>query len=159
VPGWRLLDKYAVRLGGGWNHRLGLYDAILIKDNHLAALAEDEVGPGEAVRRARAFVAKAFPPSRAATMVVEIELDGLEQFEAVLASGPDVILLDNMPPEVLAEAVASRDRAGSATVLEASGGVRLDTVTAIARSGVDRISTGWPTHHSPWLDVALDWYR
>jgi len=157
VPGWRLLDKYAVRLGGGWNHRLGLYDAILIKDNHLAALAEDEIGPDEAVRRARAFVAKAFPPSRAATMVVEIELDGLEQFEAVLAAGPDVILLDNMPPEVLAEAVANRDRAGSATILEASGGVRLDTATAIARSGVERISTGWPTHHAPWLDVALDW--
>jgi nicotinate-nucleotide pyrophosphorylase (carboxylating) len=75
----------------------------------------------------------------------------------VLAAGPDVILLDNMPPEVLAEAVANRDRAGSTTVLEASGGVRLDTVTAIARSGVDRISTGWPTHHAPWLDVALDW--
>jgi nicotinate-nucleotide pyrophosphorylase (carboxylating) len=157
VPGWRLLDKYAVRLGGGWNHRLGLYDAILIKDNHLAALAKDEIGPGEAVRRARAFVAKAFPPSRAAAMMVEIELDGLEQFEAVLAAGPDVILLDNMPPEVLAEAVANRDRAGSATVLEASGGIRLDTVAAIARSGVDRISTGWPTHHAPWLDVALDW--
>ena len=157
VPGWRLLDKYAVRLGGGWNHRLGLYDAILIKDNHLAALAGDAIGPDEAVRRARAFVEKAFPPSRAAAMVVEIELDGLEQFEAVLAAGPDVILLDNMPPEVLAEAVARRDRVGSATILEASGGVRLDTVAAIARAGVDRISTGWPTHHAPWLDVALDW--
>ncbi len=157
VPGWRLLDKYAVQLGGGWNHRLGLYDAILIKDNHLAALAEDEIDPGAAVRRVRAFIAKAFPPSRAAAMVVEVELDDLEQLEAVLAAGPDVILLDNMPPELLAEAVATRDRAGAATILEASGGVRPDTVAAIARTGVDRISTGWPTHHAPWLDVALDW--
>lgn len=157
VPGWRMLEKYAVRLGGGWNHRLGLYDAILIKDNHLAALAEHEIGPGDAVRRARAFVEKAFPPSRAAAMVVEIELDGLEQFEDVLAAGPDVILLDNMPLERLGEAVATRDRLGSATILEASGGVRLDTVAAIARTGVDRISTGWPTHHAPWIDVGLDW--
>ena len=157
VPGWRLLDKYAVGLGGGFNHRLGLYDAILIKDNHLAALAVHEIGPAEAVRRSRDFVAKAFPPARAQAMIVEVELDGLADFADVLATEPDVILLDNMPPEMLAEAVAIRSRVGSATILEASGGVRLDTVAAIARTGVDRISTGWPTHHAPWLDVGLDW--
>ncbi len=157
VPGWRLLDKYAVGLGGGFNHRLGLYDAILIKDNHLAALAVDAIGPAEAVRRARAFVATAFPPARAQAMIVEVELDGLTDFADVLAAEPDVILLDNMPPEMLAEAVTTRNSIGSATILEASGGVRLDTVATIARTGVDRISTGWPTHHAPWLDVALDW--
>jgi nicotinate-nucleotide pyrophosphorylase (carboxylating) len=157
VPGWRLLDKFAVRLGGGCNHRLGLYDAILIKDNHLAALADFAIGPDEAVRRARAFVEKAFPPGRAAAMVVEVELDDLQQFADVLAAEPDVILLDNMPPEMLAKAVAERNRIGSATILEASGGVHLDSVAAIARTGIDRISTGWPTHHAPWLDVALDW--
>jgi nicotinate-nucleotide pyrophosphorylase (carboxylating) len=75
----------------------------------------------------------------------------------VVAAEPDVILLDNMPPEMLAEAVTTRNSIGSATILEASGGVRLDTVATIARTGVDRISTGWPTHHAPWLDVALDW--
>lgn len=157
MPGWRLLDKYAVRLGGGWNHRLGLYDAILIKDNHLAALAERLVGPAEAVRRARAFIAKAFPPGRAAAMVVEVELDGLDRFTDVLAAEPDVILLDNMPPDMLVEAVTMRNSIGSAAILEASGGIRLDTVATIARTGVERISTGWPTHHAPWLDIALDW--
>ena len=90
-------------------------------------------------------------------MIVEVELDGLADFADVLDTEPDVILLDNMPPEMLAEAVAIRSRVGSATILEASGGVRLDTVAAIARTGVDRISTGWPTHHAPWLDVGLDW--
>lgn len=157
VPGWRLLDKHAVRLGGGWNHRLGLYDAILIKDNHLAALRERGVDAAEAVRRARRFVESAFPPSRADSMVVEIELDGIGQLDSVLAAGPDVILLDNMPLEELERAVAIRDGSGSTTILEASGGISLDTVGGVARTGVDRISTGWPTHHAPWLDVALDW--
>ena len=157
VPGWRLLDKYAVRLGGGWNHRLGLYDAILIKDNHLAALAEEGVGPAEAVRRARGFVQRAFPSSRSEHMVVEIEIDSLDALEGVLDAGPDVVLLDNMAVEQIAEAVAIRDRRGSSTALEASGGIRPETVGAIARTGVDRASTGWPTHHAPWLDVALDW--
>jgi nicotinate-nucleotide pyrophosphorylase (carboxylating) len=157
VPGWRLLDKHAVHLGGGCNHRLGLYDAILIKDNHLAALAMEEVGPAEAVRRARAFVRATFPPARGERMVVEVELDGLDSFEQVLAAEPDVILLDNMDPERLAVAVAARDRIGSAVILEASGGITPATAREIARSGVDRISTGWPTHHAPWLDVALDW--
>jgi nicotinate-nucleotide pyrophosphorylase (carboxylating) len=157
IPGWRLLDKCAVRLGGGWNHRLGLYDAILIKDNHLGALAAEGVGPAEAVRRARAFVQRTFPPDRARQTVVEIELDSLEPLVAVLASGPDVILLDNMAPGQLAEAVRARDEAGSAAVLEASGGIRPETVAGIASTGVDRVSTGWPTHHAPWLDVALDW--
>lgn len=161
VPGWRLLDKLATRLGGGWNHRLGLHDAILIKDNHLAALAAAGLCPAEAVRKARRFIAAAFPPDRAEAMVVEIEVDSIAQLENVLPAGPDIVLLDNMPHAALAEAVAIRDRmadaAGPPVILEASGGIRPDTVRAVAETGVDRVSSGWPTHDAPWLDVALDW--
>jgi nicotinate-nucleotide pyrophosphorylase (carboxylating) len=157
VPGWRLLDKYAVRMGGGWNHRLGLYDAVLIKDNHLAALAAAGVSPPEAVRRGRDFLARTFTPDRAEAMVVEIEIDSFSQLEGVLAAGPDIVLLDNMPVEELASCVALRNRLAPGVVLEASGGIRLETVAAIAATGVDRVSTGWPTHDAPWLDVALDW--
>jgi len=157
VPGWRLLDKYAVRMGGGWNHRLGLFDAILIKDNHLGALAEAGIPPADAVRLGRAFLARTFPPSRAEHMVVEVEIDSIVQLEPVLAAGPDIVLLDNMAVEELRRCVALRDERAPRVTLEASGGIRLDTAAAIAATGVDRISTGWPTHDAPWLDVALDW--
>lgn len=157
IPGWRLLDKYAVRAGGGWNHRTGLYDAILIKDNHLAAAAAAGLDPAGAVRRARAFVAESFPGPRVEETVVEIEIDAPAALPSVLEAGPDVVLLDNMPPDVLAACVATRDRLAPGIVLEASGGIRPDTVAAIAATGVDRVSTGWPTHASPWLDIALDW--
>jgi nicotinate-nucleotide pyrophosphorylase (carboxylating) len=157
VPGWRLLDKYSVRMGGGWNHRLGLYDAILIKDNHLAAAAAEGVSPAEAVRTSLAFVGKTFPPERAAAMVVEVEIDSFEQLAPVLDAGPHIVLLDNMPVAELARCVALRNERAPGVVLEASGGIRLDTVAAIAATGVDRVSTGWPTHDAPWLDVALDW--
>ncbi len=157
VPGWRLLDKYATRVGGGWNHRLGLYDAVLIKDNHLAALQADGITPAEAVTRARKFLGKAFPPERAAAMVVEIEIDSIDQLGPVLDAGPDVVLLDNMQLDELDACVAMRDRAAADVILEASGGIRPDTVAAIARTGIDRVSTGWPTHDAPWLDLALDW--
>lgn len=157
VPGWRLLDKYATRAGGGWNHRLGLYDAILIKDNHLAALAAAGIDPAAAVRRARAFLGQTFPPSRAESMVVEIEIDSIAQLQPVLAAGPDIVLLDNMEPRELAACVALRDQFAPGVVLEASGGIHPETVAAIALTGVNRVSTGWPTHHAPWLDIALDW--
>ncbi len=157
VPGWRLLDKYATRAGGGWNHRLGLYDAILIKDNHLAALAAAGIDPAAAVRRARAFLGQTFPPSRAEAMVVEIEIDSIAQLQPVLAASPDIVLLDNMEPRELAACVALRDQFAPGVVLEASGGIHPETVTAIAHTGVNRVSTGWPTHHAPWLDIALDW--
>jgi len=157
VPGWRLLDKYAVRAGGGWNHRTGLYEAILIKDNHLAACRAAGLLPADAVRRAREFVARTFPPSRVQAMVVEIEIDTVADLEPVLAAGPDVVLLDNMGPAELARCVETRNRVAPAVVLEASGGIRPETVAAIAATGVDRVSTGWPTHDGPWLDVALDW--
>jgi nicotinate-nucleotide pyrophosphorylase (carboxylating) len=94
-------------------------------------------------------------------MVVEIEVDSLAQLENVLPAGPDIVLLDNMPHDALAEAVAIRDRmaarGGPRVTLEASGGIRPETVRAIAETGVDRVSSGWPTHDAPWLDVALDW--
>jgi len=157
VPGWRLLDKLAVRLGGGWNHRMGLYDAILIKDNHLAAAAEAGLRPDEAVKRARRFVAETFPRERAEATVVEIEVDSLEQLASVLPAGPDVVLLDNMLPADLAQAVDLRSKVAPWVILEASGGIRPESVRLIAETGVDRVSTGWPTHDAPWLDVALDW--
>ncbi|MFM8734897.1 MAG: carboxylating nicotinate-nucleotide diphosphorylase [Pirellulales bacterium] len=157
VPGWRLLDKYAGRVGGGWNHRLGLYDAILIKDNHLAAAAAEGLSPADAVGRSRRFLEKTFPPTRSAQMVVEVEIDSVDQLPAVLAAGPDVVLLDNMEPAELARCVAIRNEMAPGRVLEASGGIRPETVAAIAATGVDRVSTGWPTHDAPWLDVALDW--
>jgi nicotinate-nucleotide pyrophosphorylase (carboxylating) len=162
LPGWRLLDKYAVGCGGGSTHRLGLYDAILIKDNHLAAAAVKGITPAEAVARARAFITASFPPARAATMVVEIEVDTLEQAEEILNAGrpetlPDIMLLDNMSLAVLREGVRLRDSLAADVILEASGGITLETAAAIAATGVDRISTGMPTHAATWLDIALDW--
>ena len=157
VPGWRLLDKVAARAGGGWTHRIGLYDAILIKDNHLAAVEAAGADPAAAVRRARDFVARTFPPERAEATVVEIELDTLDHLPAVLEAGADIILLDNMPAEQLAVGVEIRNRLRPEVILEASGGISPDTVRNIAASGIDRVSSGWPTHAAPWLDVALDW--
>ena len=157
VPGWRLLDKYAVRCGGGFNHRIGLYDAILIKDNHLAAIQENGLSPADAVRRSREFIFKTFPSSRANQMVVEIEVDSLNQLVDVLPSGPDIVLLDNMSVDELCQAVALRGSSAPDVILEASGGITLENIAQIARSGVDRISTGAPTHTSVWLDIGLDW--
>jgi nicotinate-nucleotide pyrophosphorylase (carboxylating) len=141
TPGLRALEKYAVRCGGGVNHRFGLDDAILIKDNHIAACGS----VGEAVRRARAFAGH--------LMKVEVEIDRLDQLEAALEHGPDVVMLDNFSLDDLAEAVR---RAAGRAVLEASGGVNLDTVAAIARTGVDVISVGALTHSVSVLDIGLD---
>lgn len=157
TPGWRTLEKYAVRQGGGYNHRLRLSDAILIKDNHLALRATvagaEQYSPAEAVARAREFLAARRMPGT----IVEIEVDTLEQLESVLGAGPDIVLLDNMTPQQLTEALAMRDAADPQIQLEASGGVNLSTVPAIAASGVDRISVGALTHGAIWLDIALDW--
>ena len=157
VPGWRRLDKYAVRAGGGWNHRGGLFDAILMKDNHLAQLAAEGLDAGQAVRQARAFVEQTFPPERAEATIVEVEIDLLDDLPAVLAAEPDIVLLDNMGPTALRAAVAMRDAASPEVILEASGGISPDAVRAVAEAGVDRISSGWPTHDAPWLDIGLDW--
>ena len=162
TPGLRRLEKYAVRCGGGCNHRQGLFEAILIKDNHLALGAQSDSGrprfsPAEAIEEARRFFARKRSPEAASTSIVEIEVDTLEQLDAVLPAGPDIVLLDNMGPAKLQVAVARRDSANPAVELEASGGVNLDTVRAIAESGVDRISVGALTHSAVVLDVALDW--
>jgi nicotinate-nucleotide pyrophosphorylase (carboxylating) len=141
TPGLRALEKYAVRCGGGVNHRFGLDDAILIKDNHIAACG----GVSQALSRAKAKVGH--------TITVEIEVDDLDQFDEALTGGPDVIMLDNFSLEDLAEAV--RRNAGTVT-LEASGGVSLQTVASIAKSGVDVISVGALTHSAPVMDIGLD---
>jgi nicotinate-nucleotide pyrophosphorylase (carboxylating) len=151
TPGWRLLEKYAVRCGGGMNHRLGLSDAILIKDNHLASLG---AGPGaicRAVEAARSSLVQSVP--------VDVEVDSLEQLDEALACHPNMILLDNMKPELLREAVRRRNERAEDVQLEASGGVNLDTVRAIAETGVDRISIGALTHSAPALDIGLDYLR
>ena len=141
TPGLRALEKYAVRCGGGVNHRFGLDDAILIKDNHVAACG----GVGPALERARAAAGH--------LMKIEIEVDSLDQLDQALPYRPDVILLDNFALADLSEAVR---RVAGAVVLEASGGVSLATVGAIARTGVDTISVGALTHSAPVLDIGLD---
>jgi nicotinate-nucleotide pyrophosphorylase (carboxylating) len=145
TPGWRLLEKYAVQCGGGVNHRFGLFDRILIKDNHLAALRGEAPNAIEAaVRRARAQFPK---------LTVEVEADTVEQAGQACQAGADVVLLDNMSNENLRAAV--RLIAGRAKT-EASGGVNLAGVRAIAETGVDFISVGALTHSAPAVDIALD---
>jgi nicotinate-nucleotide pyrophosphorylase (carboxylating) len=141
TPGLRALEKYAVRCGGGGNHRFGLDDAVLIKDNHLALAGSIR----EAVRRVRA---------RSGHMVkIEVEVDTLDQLREALAEPIDAVLLDNMTPQQLAEAVRVVD---GNVLTEASGGIRPETIAAIAASGVDLISVGWLTHSAPALDLGLD---
>jgi nicotinate-nucleotide pyrophosphorylase (carboxylating) len=162
TPGWRRLEKFAVRCGGGRNHRAGLYDAILIKDNHLAQFARAGQSRGEvaaaAVRQARQFLAE-LPAAGLGPKngVIEIEVDDLEQLRAVLPERPDIVLLDNMTLDQLREAVSMRDAEAADIELEASGGVRLDTVRGIAETGIGRISVGGLTHAARSLDVGLDW--
>ncbi len=141
TPGWRAFEKYAVRCGGGANHRFGLDDAILIKDNHVAAAG----GIAEAIKRARAYSGH--------MVKLECEVDSISQLEEALAAKADIVLLDNMSNEQLREAV--RMTAGRA-VLEASGNVMLKTVRGIAETGVDLISSGALTHSAPVLDIGLD---
>lgn len=141
TPGLRTLEKYAVRAGGGHNHRIGLYDAVLIKDNHLAAGG----GVAATVRRAREQAPH--------TMRVEVECKTLDQVDQGIAAGADILLLDNMDLEMLREAVR---RVGGRALTEASGGVNLGTVRAIAETGVDLISVGALTHSAPALDISLD---
>lgn len=141
TPGLRALEKYAVRVGGGANHRFGLDDAVLIKDNHIGVAG----GVREAITRARAH---------AGHMVkIEVEVDTLAQLDEALREKPDIIMLDNMPLDMLREAVK---RTAGRAVLEASGRVTLDTVAAIAATGVDLISSGAITHSAACLDIGLD---
>jgi len=162
TPGWRRLEKYAVKCGGGTNHRMGLYDAVLIKDNHLAMLGQLVPGKAglveEAVGRARSWIAEhaeSLPQGK--KTLVQIEVDNLNQLASALVLKPDMILLDNMSPDLLREAVTLRDKLAPGIELEASGGVNLKTVAAIARTGVDRISVGALTHSATNFDIGLDW--
>lgn len=160
-PGWRRLEKYAVRCGGGHNHRTGLFDAVLIKDNHLAFGTQEQGGqrysPAEAVVRARRYLQNLPENLGLHDALVEIEVDTLDQLRMVLPAGPDLVLVDNMTPEQLRACVALRNQLAPGVELEASGGVNLQTVRAIAESGVDRISVGALTHSAAWFDVGLDW--
>lgn len=160
MPGWRRLEKYAVRAGGGHNHRLGLFDGVLIKDNHLAlgaASHDPRYTPAQAVTAVRRFLDQLDESSSHHEMLVEVEVDSLEQLGEVLPASPDIVLLDNMPPDMLRRAVELRDRLAPGVELEASGGINLQTVAAVARSGVERISVGALTHSAEWLDLGLDW--
>jgi nicotinate-nucleotide pyrophosphorylase (carboxylating) len=141
TPGLRSLEKHAVRAGGGVNHRFGLDDAVLIKDNHIAIAG----GVRAALERARATVGH--------LVKIEIEVDTLDQLDEVLEVGADAILLDNMSPDTLSEAVR---RVNGRAITEASGRVTVATAPAIAAAGVDLISTGWITHSAPILDLGLD---
>lgn len=145
TPGLRALEKYAVRAGGGFNHRRDLSDAMLIKDNHLAVIGALGLSLAEAIKQARASLPH--------TLKIEIEVDRLDQIPEALAAGADIILLDNMSAEDLRSAVAMID---GRAVTEASGGVNLSTITEIADTGVDVISVGALTHSAPALDIGLD---
>lgn len=142
TPGLRALQKHAVRLGGGMNHRFGLDDAVLIKDNHIAVAG----GVRPAIERARAYIGH--------LVKIEIEVDTLAQLEEVLAVGVDVVLLDNMGPDLLRQAVAMVD---GRAITEASGRINPETAVAIAETGVDLLSAGWLTHSARVLDIGLDY--
>jgi nicotinate-nucleotide pyrophosphorylase (carboxylating) len=142
TPGLRMLEKYAVRCGGGSNHRFSLGDGVLIKDNHIAACGS----LAEAVRRVRERVAH--------TLRIEVECDTLDQVREALAAGADIIMLDNMDLATLRKGV---ELIGTAAISEASGGITLDNVRAIAETGVDIISIGALTHSAPAVDIGLDW--
>ncbi|MBI2866190.1 MAG: carboxylating nicotinate-nucleotide diphosphorylase [Chloroflexi bacterium] len=145
TPGLRLLEKYAVRVGGGHNHRTHLGDGVLVKDNHLAALSAAGVDMVEGLRRLR----RRLPH----TLRLEVEVSSLEQLQAALEAGVDAVLLDNMPLEMMRRAVG---RVAGKAIVEASGGIRLDNVRAVAETGVDLISIGALTHSAPALDLSLE---
>ena len=146
TPGMRQIEKYATACGGGYNHRMGLYDRILVKDNHLAASSVD------CPTKLTKFVSDL--KERQSDVLLEVEVDGLEQFEAVLQGGADAILLDNFSPEeILHASEINRDRA----VLEASGGINEGNLLAYAQAKPHFISSGAPIHASRWLDIGLDW--
>ncbi len=152
LPGFRLLDKYAVRAGGGHNHRMGLYDGLLVKDNHIAHLSSKDL-----VRYLNKVVAQS--RTEAPKRFIEVEVDTLEQLAEVLKiDGLDAILLDNMDCPMMQTAVQMRDKAGKKgrVDLEASGGITMETLRPIALTGVDRISIGALTHSAPALDIGLD---
>ncbi|HEY4329713.1 MAG TPA: carboxylating nicotinate-nucleotide diphosphorylase [Phycisphaerae bacterium] len=161
IPGYRALDKYAVRCGGGVNHRMGLYDGVMLKDNHLAALRE-QLGPDLTLAQLTMAIRQKLDPS----ILLWLEVDTLEQLKEALqgggGGGADIILLDNFSTEQMRAAVGMRDeltRPGnpeSKVLLEASGGITLENIGDIARTGIDRISIGALTHSAPVLDISME---
>lgn len=145
TPVLRALEKYAVRMGGGVNHRYALYDAVMLKDNHLALLASMGKSLADAIKMARSQLGP--------TVHIEVEADSIEQAVAAVEAGADMILLDNMPPSMLQQAVAA---VGGRALLEASGGITLESIRAIAETGVQYISSGALTHSVRSLDIGLD---
>jgi nicotinate-nucleotide pyrophosphorylase (carboxylating) len=146
TPGYRMIEKYAVACGGGWNHRLGLFDRVMLKDNHLALLGSGHDLAG-AIAQAR---------HHAPRLPVEVEVDRVDQIMPVLAAGADVILLDNFDPAALREAIALID---GRALTEASGGITLASLPGLAGLQLDFISTGALVHQSTWVDIGLDWSR
>ena len=163
TPGWRRLEKYAVRCGGGHNHRLGLYDGFLIKDNHLAFFAAGLGGGGGRDVTARTATERVSnwrggrSERLTAPEIVEVEVDSLGQLDAVLAADPDIVLIDNFSVDDIREAVRRRDLRNPRVELEASGNITIDTIAEVAATGVERISCGALTHQATWLDLGLDW--
>ncbi|MEL6105539.1 MAG: carboxylating nicotinate-nucleotide diphosphorylase [Planctomycetota bacterium] len=155
TPGWRLLEKYAVACGGGRNHRRGLYDGILIKDNHLQLGGTDGQPLAASDAAARAIRLR---DEESVPRIVEIEVDSLAQLRDVLPVGPDIVLIDNFTLEQIQQAVQLRDELNPIVELEVSGNVTIDTITAIAATGVERVSSGALTHQATWLDLGLDWH-
>ena len=160
TPGWRLLEKYAVACGGGRNHRRGLYDGFLIKDNHLqlGGLPGPPLAPSDAAKRALAW-RDGEHESGSPPPIVEIEVDSLEQLRDVLPVGPDIVLIDNFSLEEIHHAVQLRDELNPVVQLEVSGNVTIDTIVPIAATGVERVSSGALTHQATWLDLGLDWHQ
>ena len=152
TPGWRHLEKYAVRCGGGRNHRIGLFDAMLVKDNHLVVLA------AEGADRPLDHVAEALKAAGDRGQFVEVEVDRLDQLDLALQMPVDVVLLDNFSVDELTEAVRRRNEAGLARPieLEASGGITLETIAAVAGTGVERIAVGALTHSATAVDIGFD---
>ena len=152
TPGHRALEKYAVRCGGGWLHRIGLFDAMLVKDNHIGSFAPEEMA-------ARIVSAARDVRTSCEVRFIEVEVDDLHQLEALIQAGSDaidIVLLDNMAPNLLRKAVAIRDRNAPHLLLEASGGITLGALPSIADTGIDRISVGALTHSVHQLDFGLD---
>lgn len=146
TPGWRALEKYAVAQGGGWNHRLGLFDRVMLKDNHLAAdRSTFDERLAKAIQQARETAPK---------LIIEVEVDHLEQIPPAIEAGADVIMLDNFSLENLREGI---ELIGDRAYTEASGNVTLETLPKLAKIGLDFISCGAITHQSRWKDIALDW--
>ncbi len=160
TPGWRRLEKYAVRCGGGVNHRMGLYDAVLIKDNHLALvrhLPDQPLTTEQAIHQMRAWLRENASEGGESAPWIEVEVDSLDQLQTAIRARPEVVLLDNMSVDQLRACVQYRDAHAPGILLEASGGVHLFTIGAIARTGVDRISVGALTHSAFNFDIGLDW--